>query len=250
MTLLHSSLQPRSRPAARGTLASLAAAFLLAGCSTSPGGPTTVWMGQVSAGEQTRQVALRSWTTMKFDNLVRQETDFSCGAAVLATLFNHAYGRRTTERQVLVNMFKIADPDVVREKGFSLLDMKNYVRAIGLNAEGYKVDYAALQQLKVPGIALINVRGYKHFVIIRKVGPHQVQIGDPALGNRVMRRADFEKAWNKVVFVVTGEGFDPNTVLLNPPPPLSAQRLFEQRSPIANAEPADFGFGPAFTFSL
>ena len=49
----------------------------------------------------------------------------------------------------------------------------------------------------------------------------------------------------RAIFVVLGDGFDSSTVLLNPPPPLSARRLFEERSPVPNAEVYDFGLGPA-----
>ena len=173
---------------------------------------------------------------MKFDHVVRQQTDFSCGAAALATIFNYAYGRRTTEPQVLVNMLKISDPKLVREKGFSLLDLKNYVKAVGMTGEGFKVPYSALQSLKVPGIVLLNIRGYKHFVVVRKVTPDAIQLADPALGNRVMTRPAFERGWNGVVFVVLGEGYDANSALKNPPPPLSANRLFDQRSPARDIE--------------
>ena len=165
---------------------------------------------------------------MKFDGLIRQRTDFSCGAAVLATIFNAAYGKHTTEAQVLVNMLKVADPQVVKEKGFSLLDMKRYVSGVGFAAEGYQVDFDALHHLKVPGIVLLNLKGYHHFVVVRKVSADMVQLGDPALGNRVMSRPAFENAWNNVVFVIVGEGLDPRSTLMNPPPPLSARRLFEQ----------------------
>jgi predicted double-glycine peptidase len=230
--------------------ASAALLGVAAGCTTAPAGPAQLWMGQVSQGAPTQTVALKSWKELKFDSLVRQQTDFSCGAAAMATIFKYAYGKRTTERQVLVNMLKVADPDLVREKGFSLLDMKHYARAVGMAAEGYQVEYDALRDLKVPAIALLNLRGYKHFVVIRKADANFVHVGDPALGNRVMSRAQFEQAWNKVVFVMTGKGFNPDTVLLNPPPPLSARRLFGERSPVFNADAAEFGFGPAFSFRL
>ena len=122
---------------------------------------------------------LRSWKDMKFDGLVRQRTDFSCGAAVLATVFNGAYGKHTTEAQVLVNMLKVADPEVVKDKGFSLLDMKRYVSGVGFAAEGYQVDFDALHHLKVPGIVLLNLKGYHHFVVVRKVTADMVQLGRP-----------------------------------------------------------------------
>jgi predicted double-glycine peptidase len=145
-------------------------------------------------------------------------------------------------------MMKVADPALVRDKGFSLLDMKRYARAVGMAAEGYQVEYDALRDLKVPAIALLNMRGYKHFVVIRKADASHVYVGDPALGNRVMTKVQFERSWNRVLFVMTGKGFDPNTALLNPPPPLSARRLYGERSPVFNADPAEFGFGPAFSF--
>lgn len=211
---------------------------------------TSIWLGQVSTGQSSEATSVRSWKAMKFDDIIPQRTDFSCGAAVLATIFNYAFGHHATERQVLVNMLKVADPDIVRNKGFSLLDMKNYTLAIGLHGEGYKVDFDALTHLKVPAIALINIRGYKHFVIVRKATNEAVSIGDPALGNRVMSRMAFERVWNGVLFVVTGPGYDRETVLLRPPRPLSAGELFKSRSAITNAETAEFGFGPSFNFTL
>lgn len=221
---------------------SLLLGMTLAAPAAAGSGNASLWLAPTSDGSQLLvSKPLRSWKDMKFDGLVRQQTDFSCGAAVLATVFNEAFGKHTTEKQILVNMLKVADPAIVKDKGFSLLDMKNYVNGVGFGAEGYKVDFDALHHLKVPGIVLLNLKGYHHFVVVRKVTDDLVQLGDPALGNRVMSRRDFEKAWNNVVFVIVGDGFDPHSALMNPPPPLSARRLFEQRSPTWDADLADFG---------
>lgn len=229
-------------------LLALGSGCLLVGCATAPARPTSIWFGQVSAGEQTREASVKSWKDLKFTNIVRQRTDFSCGAAALATIFVYAYNQDTSEEQILTNMFKVSDPDVVREKGFSLLDLKRYVEAIGMRGEGYKVEYDALGQLRLPGIVLISIRGYKHFVVVRRVTGDSVFVADPALGNRVMSRGEFMTAWNGVVFVVMGEGFDPNSVLFNPPEPLSARRLFDQRSPVQDANPTDFGIVSAYSY--
>lgn len=235
-------------------IALVAAALLAAGamsaCATAPDQGTPIALGPIAQGAPVLSSGVSSWKTRKFRNIVRQQTDFSCGAAALATIFNHAYGRNTTERQVLVNMLKVADPDVVKERGFSLLDMKRYVQAIDMSGEGFEVDYDALLDLKVPAIALLNIKNYSHFVVIRKATEDHVHVADPAVGNRVFRKGEFEKAWNNVVFVVLGDGYDPNTVLRNPPPPLSAARMFNLRSPVRNAEVYDFGLGPAFNFVL
>jgi len=225
------------------------ACLLAGGCSTvTEGTPTPVWLGAVTTTAPTLPVALTSWKDRKFDNLVRQRTDFSCGAAALATIFNHAFGRETTEQQVLVNMLRVADPDVVRQKGFSLLDMKTYAQSVGYQAEGYRVDYATLQRLEVPSIALLDIRGYKHFVVIRRAWEDRVAIGDPAIGNLTMTRPRFERAWNGILFVVSGEGYVADNILRNPPEPLSARRLLELTATMPGAELAEFGFGPRISF--
>ena len=227
-------------------------ACLAAGCTTAPSQQhVPIWLGQ-TAGPNAPIVPMKvtSWKDLKFKGLVRQQTDFSCGAAVMATVFNEAYGYHTTEQQVLVNMLRVADPDIVREKGFSLLDMKHYAAALGMSAEGYRLDYAALRKLQVPAIALINIKGYKHFVIIRKTYEDHIAIGDPALGNRIMTRPAFEAAWNQVAFIVLGTGYVPDNVLINPSPPLSARKLMDVYSLLPAATAAEFGLGPYFHFSF
>lgn len=232
-----------------GLVLALVAMIAMPGCTTAPAdGSTPLWLGAVSTNAPATPVTLTSWKDLRFENLIRQETDFSCGAAVMATIFNYAFDRQTTEQQVLVNMLRIADPDIVRQKGFSLLDMKNYAQSVGYEAEGYRVDYATLQVLEVPVIALLDIRGYKHFVVVRRTWPDRIAIGDPALGNRTMSRAEFETAWNDIIFVVAGEDYNPDNILLQPPEPLSARRLMALHATIPGAEVAEFGFGPRISF--
>ena len=242
----HHSKASRMRQALLPAVAS--AALMLPGCVTAPDAPTPIWLGQTSEGAMVMDKQVTSWKALKFEDLIRQRTDFSCGAAVMATIFNKAFGYETTEQQVLVNMLKIADPDVVREKGFSLLDMKTYAQTIGLQAEGYRLDYSALTKLDIPVIALLNIRGYKHFVVLRKVYPDYVAVGDPALGNRSMSRGDFEAGWNGVAFIVMGDNYNPSNVLIDPPEPLSVRRLIDLHAVLPGAEAAEYGFAPAYQF--
>ncbi|WP_308390133.1 hypothetical protein [Acidithiobacillus sp. AMEEHan] len=55
----------------------------------------------------------------------RQHTDFSCGAASLATILKYAFGQDVTEESVMKGLFTVSNPAVVRKVGFSLLDIKN-----------------------------------------------------------------------------------------------------------------------------
>jgi predicted double-glycine peptidase len=94
----------------------------------------------------------------------------------------------------------------------------------------------------VPVIALLDIRGYKHFVVLKKVVGDRVYIGDPALGNRIMDKNDFVAGWNGIVFAIIGKGFDRSTVLLNPPEPLTLRQRSGLVNTVGTAQLLEFGF--------
>ncbi|MCE8036262.1 C39 family peptidase [Halomonas sp. MCCC 1A11062] len=179
----------------------------------------------------------------RFENLVEQKTDFSCGAASLATILKYAYGwTDVTEETVLAGLMEVADPERVRNLGFSLLDLNNYVQSIGLRGRGYEIGPESLEEVSIPVIVLLNLDGYEHFVVMKKARGDRVYIGDPALGNKVMDRDDFLASWNDIIFAVVGDGFDTSTVLLDPAQPLTARRMTDVFSPVPEQQLLDFGF--------
>ncbi len=179
----------------------------------------------------------------RFENLVEQETDFSCGAASLATILKYAYGwTDVTEETVLVGLMEVADPERVRQLGFSLLDLNYYVQSIGLRGRGYEIGPESLDEVSIPVIVLLDLDGYEHFVVMKKARGDRVYIGDPALGNKVMDRDDFLASWNNIIFAVVGDGFDTSTVLLDPAQPLTARRMTDVFSPVPEQQLLDFGF--------
>lgn len=179
----------------------------------------------------------------RFENLVEQETDYSCGAASLATILKYAYGwTDVTEEKVLAGLMEVVDQEQVMTLGFSLLDLSHYVQKIGLRGRGYEIDPEMLDEVSIPVIVLLDLDGYSHFVVMKKAAGDRVYIGDPALGNKVMNRDDFLDSWNNIIFAVVGEGFDPYTVLLDPAQPLTARRLTDVFSPVPKQQLLDFGF--------
>lgn len=177
-----------------------------------------------------------------FVEMVPQQTDFSCGAAALATILNYAYNYDFTEADVIEGMLKVSDLQLVQSQGFSLLDIKHYVETLGLRGRGYSVNPEILDRIKIPTIALLDIRGYKHFVVLKKTTQDKVYIADPALGNRVMDRQDFVDGWNKVTFAIIGEGFDRDSILLRPKEPLTARNTVDTWRPLTDAELVEFGF--------
>jgi predicted double-glycine peptidase len=168
-------------------------------------------------GTLTKQV--ESFKERRLRQVVPQTYDYSCGAASVATLLHYYYGRSISERDAIMGMFTEGDQEEIRQRGFSMLDMKRLALDLHFQAEGFQFpDVAALRKLTVPAIVLIDTRSYKHFVVVRQVTDDYVYVADPSWGNRRMPVEDFAQAWNnKVALVVIG------AVWGEPPGLLSAQ---------------------------
>ncbi len=175
-------------------------ALLAAGAA----GAGTIWLPEAADGSA--NVHTTSLAERKFNEIVRQQFDFSCGSAALATLLTFHYNRPTDEMTAFRFMYERGDQDRIAQAGFSLLDMKGYLANLGLDADGYQAELDTLGDAGIPAIALINYRGYRHFVVVKGVRRDSVLLGDPALGTRLVARDEFEASWdNKVLFIIKSE---------------------------------------------
>ncbi|WP_108944573.1 C39 family peptidase [Shewanella halifaxensis] len=185
---------------------------------------------------------IQSIREQKFEFVVQQRTDFSCGAASLASILKYGYGNDSiTENEVLLGMLEVADMEVVQQQGFSLLDMKRYLNSQNMRGRGYRVGVKELQQLKIPAIVLLNDGGYSHFVVLRRFTGEQVYLGDPALGNRILSYDEFTDKWNDIVFVVIGNQYIKDNPLLFPRARLT-YKMLDPMQPLSDAELLEFGF--------
>lgn len=147
-------------------------------------------------------VQVTSWRDIPFRTVVRQQYDYSCGSAAVATLLHHHYGLRVGEAEVFQAMYAIGDQPRIQEVGFSMLDMKAYLESRGYAADGLRLSLDRLSQLEIPTIALITHEGYRHFVVVKGVRGDEVLVGDPTFGLQTYTRAEFEAVWNGVVLAV------------------------------------------------
>lgn len=67
-------------------------------------------------------------------------------------------------------------------------------------------------------------------------------LADPALGNKIMPQDEFISSWNGIVFAIIGKGFNRDSVLTNPSPPLTARNLIDVFAPITDAQLIEYGF--------
>jgi len=163
-----------------------------------------VWGGSVDLpnGSGRINVAVESMAELKFKSVVRQQYDFSCGSAAVATLLSHHYEDPVSELTVFKDMYEQGNQARIRKAGFSMLDMKNYLEANGYQADGFRVPLDRLKEVGVPAIVLTNDDGYSHFVVVKGVEEGKVLLGDPAKGLRRLPREEFEAMWNGLVFVI------------------------------------------------
>ncbi|KAB1458397.1 bacteriocin resistance protein [Vibrio panuliri] len=145
---------------------------------------------------------VKSYKEVLFGDVIRQEYDFSCGSAAVASLLTYHYGHPVNEETIFQVMFEQGDQGKIRKSGFSLLDMRNYLETKGFKADGFKVPLSKMQELGVPGITLVNFDGYMHFVVIKGMNNHSVILGDPSRGTIQMKYADFERYYSGIVLLI------------------------------------------------
>ncbi len=137
-----------------------------------------------------------------FRTTVRQQFDFSCGSAALATLLTYHYRRPTDEATAFRAMFEHGDRQRIEREGFSMLDMKRYLDSLGYDSDGFEATLDELREAGVPAIALVQENGYSHFVVVKGIDTTHVLLGDPALGTRVVTREHFLASWRLEVFFI------------------------------------------------
>jgi hypothetical protein len=123
----------------------------------------------------------------------------------MATLLHYHFGHDIREQEAILGMFEHGDKEGIRQRGFSMLDMKRFAQSRGLQVEGFQVsEIDTLKNLTVPVITLITAANYKHFVVLRKVDDRFAYLADPSFGNRRIPLEDFGNVWNKVILVAVG----------------------------------------------
>jgi predicted double-glycine peptidase len=180
------------------------AAALVATLVLATGAPATAQVSLVEGGGAYRLNVI-SMRDVPFRTVVRQQYDYSCGSAALATLLSYHYGLKVSEAEVFKAMYERGDQAKIRSVGFSLLDMKRYLEARGLAADGYRATFDQLAAAKAPALLVVKVGAYRHFVVVKGVRGGRVLVGDPALGLKTYGRDEFMQIWNGIVFAIHGQ---------------------------------------------
>lgn len=160
----------------------------------------------ISGHEIPFHATLAPQTELQMQNVIKQNHDYSCGSAALATLLNYGMGENLTERQVIHGLLRHGDIAQIKQlRAFSLYDMQRLCNVLGYEAQGYR---ASLDELKNPeywpAIIPISFYGYTHFVVFKGIYENHAFVADPFRGNSSYPLAEFQKMWHdNIIFIVT-----------------------------------------------
>ena len=133
---------------------------------------------------------VKSWKSIRDEGIVKQDLDYSCGAAGLATILNEFYGQSVSEEELL----KVLDKGDARA---SFADMQRALPAFGFKAQGFAASYDQLLKLKTPVLVYLKHRSTQHFSVLKGVGENTVHLADPSLGHVTLSKSQFLNMWNK-----------------------------------------------------
>jgi predicted double-glycine peptidase len=159
----------------------------------------------IGVGGGAMSFKVESFQEQKYRNTIAQEHDFSCGSAALATLLSHNYNIKVSETDVFKDMIVNGDKKTISESGFSLLDIKRYLQRRGLDSNGFRAPLSKLEEVRLPAIVLLNVRGYRHFVVLEGIQNGRALLADPANGMRSEPIGVFEAEWSGIFFLITSD---------------------------------------------
>lgn len=120
-------------------------------------------------------ISVANWKNIKDTRVVKQNRDFSCGAASLATVLNEFYGENYSEEDFL-KVMESGD----NKSNFD--DMAKILPSFGYKAQGFASNWEQLVQLRIPVIVYLKYRKDDHFSVIRGISDSTVLLADPREG--------------------------------------------------------------------
>lgn len=144
---------------------------------------------------------VKSWIEFKNEHLIRQNYDYSCGSAALATLLNHYYDANVSEQMILASVFEAKG--VTKEastlenqegnNGLSFYDLSQYASSLGFKAIGIALGMEELKKLQIPVIVFVKIRKQEHFTVLKKMDERYAYLADPSFGNIRVSYSKFEE---------------------------------------------------------
>lgn len=132
--------------------------------------------------------------------LVRQYHSSDCGPACLAAVVQSFGGRTSVTR--------VRDIAGTHQGGTTLLGLQEAARSLGLDASGATGTFEDLMSVDLPCIAHVVKQGRQHFMVVWRVEPQRILVGDPGRGIEWLERQEFEEIWIQRAILLVSAGPD------------------------------------------
>lgn len=130
------------------------------------------------------------------------QRDINCAASALADLLLTRFNQDVGPEEIFAELWSHADEDSQR-LGFSLLDLKKFLERHDFQGDGYNISLAELGREGASALAIVNVDGNSHFIVVRGFRDGQVLINDPGFGLVKISERRFHDIWRDgVLFVI------------------------------------------------
>lgn len=161
----------------------------------------------VSAQDMRRPV---SWQRRRFQNVVRQVLEFSCGSASLATILTYYLGQPTGEVDVITVLRERYNTRELwqqrAETGFSLGDMIFAAERLGFAAQAARVPQSQLERVAGPLIVHLDKGTWQHFSVLRTTHGGVHYLADPIAGQTSMLADSFGREYTGAALAVWQRG--------------------------------------------
>ena len=209
--LKHTKLLMASIRAAQGRIGTI----LLSTLALSMGESVAQSDG-VPVRDRTRlfQKTVQNWKAIRHKNIVMQQREYTCGAAVLATMIRYYWKEDVSEYMLLQDLDEMMSQEDIADRlvnGLTITDLRQLAVKNGFLATIGRLSFKQLTESKIPLIVALKTNEYMHFVIFRGFDNPWVYLADPARGNIRVPAAQFTQEWQKnTVLVVIKKGGQPD----------------------------------------
>ena len=179
-------------------------------------------------------LSLESWHEQRYAGVVRQQHDFSCGLAALATVLAIQSQLTVTEAHLLEELETVlasdaSTPLAERElrRGVSMAELGNLAGAQGFRAIGLELPHDQLTRLRQPVLVAMDAASTAHFSVLRAVDEKgRYKLADPSWGNlkltphQFARRFEGDRGKGRILVLLPQDAQDS----IAPESPASARR--------------------------
>jgi predicted double-glycine peptidase len=178
----------------------------------------TACVGDVSdealQGEPYRDRLHGSWHAARYDTVIEQDLDYSCGSTSILTLLRYRFGETDLPKSVdlaetMLDRTQEGRGQEVKKEGFSFLDLKGQLNLFGYDAVGVELPLKQMLKLRVPAIVHLELPETRHFAVWRGSYNGWVVLGDPSRGQVVYPASRFAQEWSGRTLVVAPSGEKP-----------------------------------------